>query len=132
VNGENGYRNLESASNAIAYLLSVEIGSTTVKADVTHHRNDAITSAAAFVGIGITLCGSSHRIAGRMVGNRQPHRNELDTALRWQRQDSRIVTFRYNQECGLYATLSAFRSVQSIAVDSPPDGLALVVARYCS
>src|SRR5258708_39415855 len=34
-----------------------EIGSTAVKADAWHHRSDAITSAAAFIGIGIALWG---------------------------------------------------------------------------
>jgi cation diffusion facilitator family transporter len=34
-----------------------EIGSTAVKADAWHHRSDAITSAAAFVGISIALWG---------------------------------------------------------------------------
>jgi cation diffusion facilitator family transporter len=34
-----------------------EVGSTAVKADAWHHRSDAITSAAAFVGISIALVG---------------------------------------------------------------------------
>jgi cation diffusion facilitator family transporter len=37
--------------------VGVEIGSTAVKADAWHHRSDAITSAAAFVGISIALWG---------------------------------------------------------------------------
>ena len=36
---------------------SVEIGSTAVKTDAWHHRSDAITSVAAFVGISIALIG---------------------------------------------------------------------------
>ena len=34
-----------------------EVGSTVVKADAWHHRSDAITSAAAFIGISIALIG---------------------------------------------------------------------------
>ena len=34
-----------------------ETGSTVVQADAWHHRSDAITSAAAFVGIAVALCG---------------------------------------------------------------------------
>ncbi|MFO0948195.1 MAG: cation diffusion facilitator family transporter [Planctomycetota bacterium] len=37
--------------------VGVETGSTAVKADAWHHRSDAITSAAAFVGISIALWG---------------------------------------------------------------------------
>jgi cation diffusion facilitator family transporter len=49
---------------AIKWLLSrrvrgvgVDIGSTAVKADASHHLSDAVTSAAAFVGISIALWG---------------------------------------------------------------------------
>lgn len=38
-----------------------EIGSQAVKADASHHVSDAITSAAAFVGIGVALLGSRYR-----------------------------------------------------------------------
>jgi hypothetical protein len=34
-----------------------EIGSTAVRSDAWHHRSDAITSAAAFIGISIALIG---------------------------------------------------------------------------
>ncbi len=34
-----------------------ETGSTAVKADAWHHRSDALTSAAALIGIGVALCG---------------------------------------------------------------------------
>jgi cation diffusion facilitator family transporter len=37
--------------------LGAEIGSTAVKADASHHMSDAITSAAAFIGISIALIG---------------------------------------------------------------------------
>jgi cation diffusion facilitator family transporter len=41
--------------------VGTEIGSTAVKADAWHHMSDAVTSAAAFVGIGIALLGSRYR-----------------------------------------------------------------------
>lgn len=54
---------------AIKWVLSrrvgavgAEIGSTAVRADAWHHMSDALTSAAAFVGISISLIGS--RVAG--------------------------------------------------------------------
>jgi len=37
--------------------VGTETGSTAVKADAWHHRSDAITSAAAFIGIGVALWG---------------------------------------------------------------------------
>ncbi|HEX6629449.1 MAG TPA: cation diffusion facilitator family transporter [Gemmatimonadaceae bacterium] len=37
--------------------VGTEVGSTAVKADAWHHRSDAITSAAAFIGISIALVG---------------------------------------------------------------------------
>jgi cation diffusion facilitator family transporter len=44
------------------YTLSVgtEIGSLAVKADAWHHMSDAVTSAAAFVGIGVALLGTRY------------------------------------------------------------------------
>jgi cation diffusion facilitator family transporter len=42
--------------------VSAEIGSSAVKADAAHHLSDAITSAAAFVGISLALIGS--RLSG--------------------------------------------------------------------
>jgi divalent metal cation (Fe/Co/Zn/Cd) transporter len=39
------------------HTVGVDIGSTAVKADAWHHMSDAVTSAAAFVGIGIALWG---------------------------------------------------------------------------
>jgi cation diffusion facilitator family transporter len=39
------------------FRVGADVGSTAVKADAWHHRSDAITSAAAFVGIGIALIG---------------------------------------------------------------------------
>jgi cation diffusion facilitator family transporter len=38
--------------------VSVEIGSTAVKADAMHHLSDALTSAAAFIGISLSLIGT--------------------------------------------------------------------------
>jgi cation diffusion facilitator family transporter len=43
-------------------VVSADTGSTAVKADAAHHLSDAITSAAAFIGISIALVGS--RVAG--------------------------------------------------------------------
>jgi len=43
------------------HAVGAEIGSTAVKADAWHHMSDAITSAAAFVGIGIAVLGSRLR-----------------------------------------------------------------------
>lgn len=43
--------------NAVGF----ETGSTAVKADAAHHMSDAITSAAAFVGISISILGSRYR-----------------------------------------------------------------------
>jgi cation diffusion facilitator family transporter len=40
--------------------VSAEIGSTAVKADAAHHLSDAITSAAAFIGISLALIGSRY------------------------------------------------------------------------
>ncbi len=40
--------------------VGAEIGSTAVKADAWHHMSDAITSAAAFIGIGIAVLGSRY------------------------------------------------------------------------
>lgn len=42
--------------------VSAEIGSTVVKADAAHHLSDAVTSAAAFIGISLALVG--HRLWG--------------------------------------------------------------------
>ncbi|HEX6036891.1 cation diffusion facilitator family transporter [Longimicrobium sp.] len=42
------------------HAVGAEIGSTAVKADAWHHMSDAITSAAAFVGIGIAVLGSRY------------------------------------------------------------------------
>ncbi len=39
------------------FTVGAEVGSTAVKADAWHHRSDAITSAAAFLGISIALIG---------------------------------------------------------------------------
>lgn len=39
------------------FTVGVEVGSTAVRADAWHHRSDAITSAAAFVGISIAVIG---------------------------------------------------------------------------
>jgi len=39
------------------FVVGAELGSTAVKADAWHHRSDAITSAAAFLGISIALVG---------------------------------------------------------------------------
>ena len=39
------------------FAVGVQVGSTAVKADAWHHRSDAITSAAAFVGISIAVVG---------------------------------------------------------------------------
>jgi cation diffusion facilitator family transporter len=39
------------------FIVGADIGSTAVKADAWHHRSDAITSAAAFLGISIALIG---------------------------------------------------------------------------
>lgn len=39
------------------FTVGSEVGSTAVKADAWHHRSDAITSAAAFVGISVALIG---------------------------------------------------------------------------
>lgn len=39
------------------FTVGAEVGSTAVKADAWHHRSDAITSAAAFVGISIAVIG---------------------------------------------------------------------------
>ncbi len=39
------------------FAVGSEVGSTAVKADAWHHRSDAITSAAAFVGISIAIAG---------------------------------------------------------------------------
>lgn len=39
------------------FRVGEDVGSTAVKGDAWHHRSDAITSAAAFVGIGIALVG---------------------------------------------------------------------------
>lgn len=39
------------------FTVGMEVGSTAVRADAWHHRSDAITSAAAFVGISIALIG---------------------------------------------------------------------------
>jgi cation diffusion facilitator family transporter len=39
------------------FLVGSEIGSTAVKSDAWHHRSDAITSAAAFIGIAIAIWG---------------------------------------------------------------------------
>jgi cation diffusion facilitator family transporter len=44
------------------YEVGTSTGSTAVKADAAHHLSDAITSAAAFVGISLALVGS--RVAG--------------------------------------------------------------------
>jgi cation diffusion facilitator family transporter len=41
--------------------VAAEIGSTAVKTDAWHHLSDAVTSAAAFVGIGVALWGSRFR-----------------------------------------------------------------------
>jgi cation diffusion facilitator family transporter len=41
------------------FTVGAAVGSTAVKADAWHHRSDAITSAAAFVGIGIALWGGA-------------------------------------------------------------------------
>ncbi|MDB4881208.1 MAG: cation diffusion facilitator family transporter [Gemmatimonadetes bacterium] len=41
--------------------VGTDTGSTAVKADAAHHLSDAITSAAAFIGISIALLGSRHR-----------------------------------------------------------------------
>jgi cation diffusion facilitator family transporter len=41
--------------------VATDIGSTAVKADAWHHMSDAVTSAAAFVGISIALWGSRYR-----------------------------------------------------------------------
>jgi len=53
---------------AVKWLLSrrvhavgADIGSTAVKADARHHLSDAITSAAAFIGISVALAGSRWR-----------------------------------------------------------------------
>jgi cation diffusion facilitator family transporter len=43
------------------HAVGAEIGSTAVKADAWHHMSDAITSAAAFVGIGVAVLGSRLR-----------------------------------------------------------------------
>ncbi len=40
-----------------AHAVGADLGSTAVKADAGHHRSDAITSGAAFVGIGVALVG---------------------------------------------------------------------------
>jgi cation diffusion facilitator family transporter len=40
------------------YAVGAEMGSTAVKADAQHHLSDAITSAAAFIGISLALVGS--------------------------------------------------------------------------
>lgn len=41
--------------------VGITIGSTAVRADAWHHRSDALTSAAAFIGISIALWGSRYR-----------------------------------------------------------------------
>lgn len=41
------------------YYIGVKVGSTAVKTDAWHHRSDALTSAAAFIGILIALIGGS-------------------------------------------------------------------------
>ncbi len=41
--------------------IGAEIGSTAVKADAWHHLSDAVTSAAAFIGISVALWGSRYR-----------------------------------------------------------------------
>jgi cation diffusion facilitator family transporter len=41
--------------------VAADIGSTAVKADAWHHLSDALTSAAAFIGIGIAVWGSHYR-----------------------------------------------------------------------
>lgn len=46
------------------HTVSAETGSTAVKADAAHHVSDAITSAAAFVGISVALIGSRVRGGG--------------------------------------------------------------------
>src|SRR5207248_5764488 len=38
--------------------IGADLGSTAVQADATHHLSDAITSAAAFIGIGIAVTGA--------------------------------------------------------------------------
>jgi cation diffusion facilitator family transporter len=42
------------------HAVGAEIGSTAVKADAWHHMSDAITSAAAFIGISIAVLGSRY------------------------------------------------------------------------
>jgi len=46
------------------HQVGAESGSTAVKADAAHHLSDAITSAAAFIGISAALIGSRHGAAG--------------------------------------------------------------------
>ena len=43
------------------HAVGADTGSTAVKADAAHHLSDAITSAAAFIGISIALVGSRYR-----------------------------------------------------------------------
>ena len=43
------------------HAVGADTGSTAVKADAAHHLSDAITSAAAFVGISVALVGSRYR-----------------------------------------------------------------------
>lgn len=49
--------------------VGAETGSTAVQADAQHHLSDAITSAAAFIGISVALLGSRFRAAG-LAGSR--------------------------------------------------------------
>lgn len=50
---------LKEALYRRVFTVGTVIGSTAVKADAWHHRSDAITSAAVFVGITIALWGGS-------------------------------------------------------------------------
>jgi divalent metal cation (Fe/Co/Zn/Cd) transporter len=43
------------------HAVGADIGSTAVKVDAWHHLSDAITSAAAFVGISIAILGARYR-----------------------------------------------------------------------
>ena len=53
-----------------------ETGSTAVKADAWHHRSDALTSAAALIGIGVALWGGPGWEVGRRLGRAAGRRRD--------------------------------------------------------
>lgn len=51
---------LKTALSRFTHSVATEISSTAVKGDAWHHQSDAITSAAAFIGISVALIGSHY------------------------------------------------------------------------